>query len=88
MDSGFQCIALIAALHQTPLNAAQLEHQFGGGDTQLTLDNLLRAVKAVGFKAKSARLKAALKANLGRRKAQTKARAVGPDVPSDTEQSS
>jgi hypothetical protein len=36
--------------------------------------------------AKSARLKAALKANLGRRKAQTKARAAGSDDPSDTEQ--
>ncbi len=37
--------------------------------------------------AKSARLKAALKANLGRRKAQTKARAAGSEGPSDTEQS-
>lgn len=53
MDSGLQCLALIAALHQVPLDPAKLEHTFGGGTTPLAAKDILRAAKAVRFRAKS-----------------------------------
>lgn len=52
MDSGLQVLALIAQLHQIAVDSSQLQHQFGQQDSPCSTDELLRAAKSVGFKAK------------------------------------
>jgi len=52
MDSGLQVLALIAQLHQIAVDTNQLQHQFGQQDEPCSTDDLQRAAKSIGFKAK------------------------------------
>ena len=52
MDSGLQVLALIAQLHQVAVDTNQLQHQFGQQEVPCDTDDLLRAAKSIGFKAK------------------------------------
>ncbi|MCL6417521.1 type I secretion system permease/ATPase [Aestuariirhabdus sp. Z084] len=53
MDTGCQCLVTIARMQQVPAEYEQLRHQFGDGDQPLTATDLLRAAKALGFKART-----------------------------------
>lgn len=52
MDSGCQSLITIARLNQVPAEYQQLRHQFADADTPLNDNDLLRAAKAIGFKAR------------------------------------
>ncbi|MDH4042030.1 MAG: type I secretion system permease/ATPase [Gammaproteobacteria bacterium] len=52
IDSGLQCLALVAQLHQVPVEPAALQHRFGPGGGGCPVQALLRAARALGFRAK------------------------------------
>ncbi|MGS2723797.1 type I secretion system permease/ATPase [Porticoccus sp. GXU_MW_L64] len=52
-DSGLYSLALIAQLHQIAVDSPQLKHQFGRDDLPFARDDILRAAKSLGFKAKA-----------------------------------
>lgn len=52
MDSGCQSLITIARLNQVPAEYQQLRHQFADADKVLNDNDLLRAAKAIGFKAR------------------------------------
>jgi len=52
MDSGCQSLITIARLNQVPAEYQQLRHQFADADAPLNDNDLLRAAKAIGFKAR------------------------------------
>jgi len=52
MDSGCQSLITIARLNQVPAEYQQLRHQFANADGPLNNNDLLRAAKAIGFKAR------------------------------------
>ncbi len=52
IDTGCQCLVALARLQQVPAEYSQLRHQFGDGEQPLSDNALLRAGKALGFKAR------------------------------------
>ncbi len=56
MDSGLLSLAMIAQLHQLAVDPGQLQHQFGHEGEACSIDELLRAARRLGFKAKSVAL--------------------------------
>jgi len=57
IDSGLQCLALIAQFHRVAADAAGLQHRFGRGDCQG--DNILRAARSLGLRARRVQLEGA-----------------------------
>jgi subfamily B ATP-binding cassette protein HlyB/CyaB len=55
MDSGLKSLALVAQLHQIAVDVAQLQHHFAGGDQATTADDVLRAAKSLGLRARRSR---------------------------------
>ncbi len=51
-DSGCRCLVTLARLQQIPADYSQLRHQFGEGEQPFSDNDLLRAGKALGFKAR------------------------------------
>ncbi|MBQ0713514.1 MAG: type I secretion system permease/ATPase [Porticoccus sp.] len=56
MGSGFKSLTVIAQIHQVAVDIGQLEHEFGSNGEATTVETLLRAAKAIGFKAKLVKL--------------------------------
>lgn len=56
MDSGFQSLTIIAQIHQVAVDVNQLVHQFGCDGESSSIDTLLLAANATGFKAKLVKL--------------------------------
>jgi subfamily B ATP-binding cassette protein HlyB/CyaB len=56
MDSGLLSLAMIAQLHQVAVDPGQLQHQFAHEGEACSIDELLRAARRLGFKAKSVTL--------------------------------
>lgn len=56
MDSGFKSLTIIAQIHQVAVDVGQLAHQFGCHGEPTSVDTLLLAAKATGFKAKLVKL--------------------------------
>lgn len=56
MDSGLLALAMIAQLHQVAVDPGQLQHQFGHEGAACSVDELLRAARRLGFKAKAVKL--------------------------------
>ncbi len=52
IDSGLHCLALVAQLHQVAVDPAALQHRFGQGAADRPVEELLRAARALGFRAK------------------------------------
>ena len=52
LDTGCQCLVTLARMQQVPSEYEQLQHQFGDGIQPLVDIDLLRAAKALGFKAR------------------------------------
>ncbi len=52
MDTGCQCLVTLSRFQQIPAEYSQLRHQFGNGDEPLSDNDLLRAGKVLGFKAR------------------------------------
>lgn len=52
MDTGLQCLVALAGFHQLPADAAQITHQFAIPGQPLGNTEILRAAKALTFKAK------------------------------------
>ncbi len=52
VDSGCKCLVTVARLNQVPAEYQQLRHQFGEAEQPLSDTDLLRAAKAIGFKAR------------------------------------
>ena len=52
MDSGCLSLITIARLNQVPAEYQQLRHQFSDADAPLNDNDLIRAAKAIGFKAR------------------------------------
>jgi subfamily B ATP-binding cassette protein HlyB/CyaB len=52
MDTGLQCLVALAGFHQLPADAAQISHQFAIPGQPLGNTEILRAAKALTFKAK------------------------------------
>ncbi len=55
MDSGLCALALVAQLHQIATDIGQLQHQFGQHDQYCSIQDLLRAAKTLGFRARHSR---------------------------------
>ncbi len=53
IDSGASCLAIIAQIHQIAVDPAQIKHQYGEPGQTLGLRDLLRAAKALGYKARA-----------------------------------
>ncbi|MEH6519489.1 MAG: type I secretion system permease/ATPase [Halioglobus sp.] len=53
MDNGLLCLGLVAHLNEVPVDASQLQHQYGRLSEPCSTDDILRAAKAIGLKAKS-----------------------------------
>ena len=58
MDSGLYSLALAARLHQIPVDAEQLEHQFGNGPSSCDVAGIIRAAREIGFKAREIKIDA------------------------------
>ncbi|GAB5451398.1 MAG: type I secretion system permease/ATPase [Halioglobus sp.] len=56
MDSGFISLAIAAQLRDVPVNVAQLAHRFPPPEGGNTIDNLQRAARHTGFKAKAVKV--------------------------------
>lgn len=52
MDSGLHSLALAARLHQVPVDAEQLVHQFGNASGNCDAPAITRAAREIGFKAR------------------------------------
>jgi len=52
IDTGCQCLVALARLQQIPAEYAQIRHQFSDSEQPLADNDLLRAGKALGFKAR------------------------------------
>lgn len=64
-DSGCQSLVTLASLQQIPAEYQQIRHRFGVDDVPMSDTDLLRAAKALGFKARKFKNTAAeLSANL------------------------
>jgi len=50
-DSGLHCLLAVARFHRLPAEPAQLKHQFGRDEAPFDTQDLLRAAKALGFRA-------------------------------------
>lgn len=55
-DTGLNCLAALARFHQLPVDASQLKHQYGDADAVFANTEILRAAKAIGFKAEAYKL--------------------------------
>lgn len=53
MDSGLQCLALVAQLQRLAVDPGQLQHRFGVQDSACSVEDILGAAMSIGFKAKS-----------------------------------
>ena len=56
MDNGLICLALIAQIHQTPVDVQRLHHEFASSDRPCEADDLVRAARKLGFRARAVRL--------------------------------
>jgi subfamily B ATP-binding cassette protein HlyB/CyaB len=52
IDSGLQCVAMVAQLHQIAVDPAGLQHRFGGGGRPCSVQDLLRAARSLKLRAK------------------------------------
>ncbi|MGL4564376.1 MAG: cysteine peptidase family C39 domain-containing protein, partial [Halioglobus sp.] len=52
IDSGLHCLALVAQLHQVAVDPAALQHRFGQVNAESPVEELLRAARVLGFRAK------------------------------------
>lgn len=59
MDSGLHSLALAARIHQMPVDAEQLEHQFGSGSGSCDMNGIIRAAREIGFRARQIAIDAA-----------------------------
>ena len=57
IDSGLQCLALVAQFHRVAADAAGLQHRFGRG--ACPADNVLRAARSLGLRSRRVQLEAA-----------------------------
>jgi len=55
MDSGLRSLALVAQLHQIAVDPAQLHHRYCARDESAALDDILRAARSLGFRARMIR---------------------------------
>ncbi len=55
LDSGLHCLLAMAHYHRQPAQAEQLKHQFGRDQAPFDSQDLLRAAKSLGFRAKQTR---------------------------------
>lgn len=55
MDTGCQCLVTLARMQQVPADYGQLRHQFGDAEKAFNQTDLLRAAKAIGFKARASK---------------------------------
>lgn len=55
IDSGLQCLALVAQFHQVAVDAAGLQHRFSNGNQASSVEDVLRAAKSLQFKARHVR---------------------------------
>ncbi len=53
MDSALQCLGLVAQLQQVAVDPGQLQHKFAPEQGACSIDDILRAARSLGFKAKS-----------------------------------
>ena len=58
MDSGLHSLALAARIHQVPVDAGQLQHQFGNGPGSCDAAAIVRAARELGFKARQVDIEA------------------------------
>ncbi len=56
LDTGAQCLSLVAQINQIAIDVRQIKHQFGKPGETLTDTELLRAAKSIGYKAKATRI--------------------------------
>ncbi len=54
-DPGLACLGLLARFHQVPVNLDGLRHRFGDSDKPFEALEILRALKAIGLKAREVR---------------------------------
>lgn len=52
IDSGLQCLALVAQLNQVAVDPAGLQHRFGRGDRGCSVQDILRAARSLNLRAK------------------------------------
>jgi subfamily B ATP-binding cassette protein HlyB/CyaB len=55
-DPALLAVALLAQLHQVPVDTAALAHEYAGNDGKLDTAGMLRALRALGFTAEQRRL--------------------------------
>lgn len=55
MDTGLAALVTLARFHQIPAESEQLRRQYADGDQPLSATDLLRAARALGFKAREMR---------------------------------
>jgi ATP-binding cassette, subfamily B, bacterial HlyB/CyaB len=55
IDSGLQSLALVARVHQLAVDSGQLQHRFGQSDLSCSPDDIVRAARSLGFKARKTR---------------------------------
>ena len=53
VNSGLQCLTILARLHHLPADPKQLQHEFGSSDHPFATRDLLRAAKWLGLKSRS-----------------------------------
>ena len=53
INTGVQALALIARFHRVPVNPEQLVHEYGVPGENFSDTEILRAARAIGFRAKS-----------------------------------
>ena len=52
IDSGLQSLALVAQFHQVAVDPSALQHRFGQAGAKCGIDELIRAAKSIGFRAR------------------------------------
>ncbi len=52
IDTGLTCLVMLARLFEMPANPEGLQHQFGQSDKSFSTNDILRAAKSIGLKAR------------------------------------
>jgi len=60
IDSGLQSLALVAQVHQVAVDSARLQHRFGQSDQACSVDDIVRAARTLGFRARKTRCRGEL----------------------------
>ncbi|MBI2994319.1 MAG: type I secretion system permease/ATPase [Gammaproteobacteria bacterium] len=55
IDTGLACLAILARLHGLPADPGRIRHEFGSPGAPLSSTDLIRAARALGFKAREIR---------------------------------